>query len=47
MRSHKSWNRKQFYIFFKWLRNHYSVFIPQPVTQDESTSTQDDDTETY
>ena len=25
----------------------YSVFIPQPVTQDESTSTQDDDTETY
>jgi Ni/Co efflux regulator RcnB len=25
----------------------YSVFIPQPVTRDESTSTQDDDTETY
>ncbi len=25
----------------------YSVFIPPPVTQDESTSTQDDDTETY
>ena len=25
----------------------YSVFIPQPVTQDESTSTEDDDTETY
>ena len=25
----------------------YSVFIPQPVTRDESTSTQDDDAETY
>ena len=25
----------------------YSVFIPQPITHDESTSTQDDDTETY
>ena len=25
----------------------YSVFIPQPVTRDESTSTEDDDTETY